>query len=148
MNQFCQTISGANPIHNHVDSGPTDFVSILNKKKVEQFFVLFFCIYALKRLLLSLGQWSKVTKLSCGCNFIFLDDVLIFSFRLAFPPNFLNLVTLVSGGFSLTSHAFGFVTLHRSPKLFLRLLDEGINPAHQLVYAANEAMCVELLICM
>ena len=36
----------------------------------------------------------KTTKQWCGCSFKFLEDVLFFSVRPAFPPNFLNMATL------------------------------------------------------
>ena len=70
INQFCQTTSEANAIHNHVDSGSTDLVNILKEKKVMSFLVVIFLrIYPQTMCICYLVSDLKVTKLSCGCSF-------------------------------------------------------------------------------
>ena len=53
MNQFCQTISGANDIHNHVAN---IFCAHSERKDVNAIFVVFAYMYTLKNMLLLLGQ--------------------------------------------------------------------------------------------
>ena len=69
-------------------------MNILKGKMLMPVFVVDFAHMPLKIWFCLLVIDLRGTKLSCGCSFIFLEDVYILSGRLAFQPIFLNLATL------------------------------------------------------